>query len=495
MLTGEEQLLYKMKKIKNYINGKLTPPYNNSYIKNYEPRSGKIYSLIPDSNTKDVNMAVKAAKTAFKTWSKTSKEFRSDLLIAIANEIEKNKIKFIKAESRDNGKPEWLTKKVDIPRSATNLKFFASAILHYDSKSHEMNESVINYTLKQPIGVAGCISPWNLPLYLFTWKIAPALAAGNTVVAKPSELTPMTAYMFSKLCIKVGLPKGVLNIIHGYGNIVGEEITKHPDIQVVSFTGGTETGKKIAKNTSQSFKKTSLELGGKNPNIIFEDADLKLALNYTIKASFLNQGQICLCGSRIFLQQKIYTKFKNLFLKKTAELKVGDPQKKENFLGAVISKSHMNKIITNINTAKKEGGKILLGGTKKILKGKLKEGYYVNPTIIENLDYNSSINQEEIFGPVVTLIPFKTEKEVIKYANSTKYGLSASIFTQDIDKAHRVARNIDSGIVWINSWMIRDLRIPFGGMKQSGLGREGGFKSLDFFTETKNVCVKLNERL
>tara|TARA_B100001750_G_C15522400_1_gene613165 strand:- start:6338 stop:7783 length:1446 start_codon:yes stop_codon:yes gene_type:complete len=481
-----------MKKIQNYINGKLISPNSNSYINNYDPSNGKIYSLIPNSNEKDVDIAVKAAKKAFISWSKSNKEVRMNFLIAMADEIEKQKLKFIKAESRDNGKPEWLAEKVDIPRSSANLKFFARAILHYGSEFHETNESVMNYTLKQPIGVAGCISPWNLPLYLFTWKIAPALATGNTVVAKPSELTPMTAYMLSKICIKIGLPKGVLNIVHGYGNIVGEAITKHDDVSIISFTGGTETGKKIAKNTSTLFKKTSLELGGKNPNIIFKDANINLALEYTIKASFLNQGQICLCGSRIFIQKKIYNKFKKLLIKKASALKVGDPKEKNNFLGAVVSKNHMEKILKKIKTAKKEGGKVLLGGTRKFLKGDLKNGYYINPTIIENLDNNSSINQEEIFGPVVTLMPFEDEKEVVKYANATKYGLSASIFTQDIDKAHRVSKKIDCGIIWINSWMIRDLRIPFGGMKQSGLGREGGFRSLDFFTETKNVCLKLN---
>ena len=490
-LMVEERLLYKMKKIKNYINGKLVSPVENSFIKNYEPRTGKVYSLIPESKNKDVENAIKAAKKAFVKWKNTTKEKRAEFLIAIANEIEKEKEKFIKAESRDNGKPEWLAEKVDIPRASQNLKFFASAILNYESKFHEMDNIAINYTLKQPVGVAGCISPWNLPLYLFTWKIAPALITGNTVVAKPSEITPMTAYMFSKLCIKVGLPKGVLNVVHGYGDVVGEYLTKHVDVPIISFTGGTETGKKIANNTSKMFKKVSLELGGKNPNIIFDDCDLNLALDYTVKASFTNQGQICLCGSRIFIQKKIYNQFKKNLIKKTSALKVGDPKNKKNFLGAVVSKDHMNKILEKINLAKKQGGRILTGGKRKIIKGELKEGYYIEPTIIENLQNDSFINQEEVFGPVVCIMPFENEKDVIKLANDTKYGLSSSIFTKDIDRAHRVSREINSGIVWINSWMIRDLRIPFGGMKQSGVGREGGFKSLDFFTETKNVCIKI----
>jgi len=480
-----------MKHILNFIDGKLIPPVNGKYLDNYNPSTGKVYSLIPDSNKEDVNNAVSAAKKAFIGWSRTPKQKRSDILMKIADLIEDNFEKLVVAESRDNGKPESLAAKVDIPRASSNLRFFAGAILHNSAKVHEMDGEAINYTLRQPIGVAVCISPWNLPLYLLTWKIAPALAAGNTVVAKPSEITPMTAYLFSKICIEAGLPRGVLNIIHGLGSKVGDPLTTHLDTPIISFTGGTETGKHIAEITSPMFKKLSLELGGKNPNIIFSDADFEKAVSFASRAAFTNQGQICLCGSRIFIQEEIYDKFKKALIIKAANLKVGNPKDPNTNLGAVVSKEHMKKILSKIKEAKKLGGRVLLGGKRKIIEEECEKGYYIEPTIIEGLTYDCSVNQEEIFGPVVSLIPFKTEEEVIKMANSTRYGLSASIFTENISRAHRVAANIDSGVIWINTWLLRDLRIPFGGMKSSGVGREGGFKSLDFFTEPKNICVKI----
>ena len=408
----------------------------------------------------------------------------------LADKIEHYTEELIIAESIDNGKPESLARLVDIPRASENFRFFATAILHFSSEIHEMDGKAINYTLREPIGVAACISPWNLPIYLLTWKIAPALAAGNTVVAKPSEITPMTAYILSKICIEVGFPPGVLNIVHGIGSKMGDALTSHPDTPIVSFTGGTQTGQHISKLAAPMFKKLSLELGGKNPNIIFADANFDKSVAIAVKAAFSNQGQICLCGSRLFIEKTIYKKFKIALIEKASLLKVGNP--KENVdLGAIVSKEHMNKILSKIKEAKSLGGKILLGGKRKILNGECKNGYYIEPTIIEGLPYNCSVNQEEIFGPVVTLIPFDSEEEVIQMANSTKYGLSASIFTENISKGHRVAAKIKSGIVWINTWLLRDLRIPFGGMKQSGVGREGGFKSLQFFTEPKNVCIKL----
>jgi len=480
-----------MDKILNYINGELVPPKNGKYLDNYNPSNGEVYSLIPDSGPEDINLAVKSAKEAFESWSKTPKQERSDILMKLADTIEKYFNELVEAESKDNGKPETLAARVDIPRAPSNIRFFAGAILHDSSEIHEMDGTAINYTLRQPIGVAACISPWNLPLYLLTWKIAPALASGNTVVAKPSEVTPMTAYLLSKICIEAGLPKGVLNIVHGSGNRTGDALTTHPDTPIVSFTGGTVTGKHIASVTSPMFKKLSLELGGKNPNIVFADADFDKAVSFASRAAFTNQGQICLCGSRLFVQEEIYKKFKDALVEKASKLKVGDPKKIDTNLGAVVSKDHMDKILNKISKAKKLGGKILLGGEREMLSGALKNGYYIQPTIIEGLTYDCEINQEEIFGPVVCIMPFKTEEEVIKMANSTKYGLSASIFTENISKAHRVASKIDSGVVWINTWLLRDLRIPFGGMKSSGVGREGGYKSLRFFTEPKNVCVKI----
>ena len=480
-----------MEKIYNYIDGNLVAPDSGKYLDNYNPSNGNVYSLIPDSNENDINNAVSAAKEAFKIWSKTTKQYRSDVLMKLADKLEESADDLIIAESLDNGKPESLARAVDIPRASENFRFFATAILHFSSEVHDMDGRALNYTLREPVGVAACISPWNLPLYLLTWKIAPALAAGNTVVAKPSEITPMTAFLLSKICIEAGLPKGVLNIIHGLGSSIGDYLTTHIDTPIVSFTGGTITGQHIAKVTAPMFKKISLELGGKNPNIVFADANFDKAVDMAVKAGFSNQGQICLCGSRLFIEESIYSKFKESLLLKVSKLIVGDPKDNDSNLGAVVSENHMDNILSRIEDAKKIGGRVLIGGNRKYLSGDLAKGYYIEPTVIEGLSYDCSINQEEIFGPVLTIIPFNNEDHLIMMANSTKYGLSASIFTENISKGHRVAAAIKSGVVWINTWLLRDLRIPFGGMKQSGVGREGGFKSLEFFTESKNVCLKI----
>ncbi len=481
-----------METIKNYINGELVMPHSGKYLDNFNPSTGKVYAQIPDSDEKDIANAFLAAENAFYEWSNTSKEERYRLLNRIADIIDETSDTLATAESIDNGKPFKLSKRVDIARASANMRFFATAILHYAGESHSMEDKGFNYTLRQPIGVVGCISPWNLPLYLFTWKIAPALATGNCVIAKPSEITPMTAFLFSEICIKAGLPKGVLNIVHGLGSKAGDAIVKHKKIKAVSFTGGTSTGKYIASVAAPMFKKLSLELGGKNPNIIFDDCDFEKMLSTTMLSSFSNQGQICLCGSRIFVQRSIYEKFKNAFIERTKKLIVGDPFDERTNLGAVVSEPHMNKILSYIELAKQEGGKILCGGERIILEHeKLKDGYYLAPTIIEGLAYNCKTNMEEIFGPVVTIMPFDTEEEALNYANATEYGLSATIWTNDINKAHRVAEKIQSGIVWINCWLVRDLRTPFGGMKNSGVGREGGFEAIRFFTEAKNICVSI----
>ncbi|MGZ4037261.1 MAG: aldehyde dehydrogenase [Bacteroidia bacterium] len=479
-----------MEKLQNYINGELMAPAGGTYIDNIDPSRGKVYSLIPDSDERDVELATKAAKAAFKDWSLMPKETRSRILQKIAFLIEDNLDRLAQAESIDNGKPLHLAKAVDIPRAAANFNFYATGILHYAAHAHAMEDTAINYTLRQPVGVAGCISPWNLPLYLFTWKIAPALAAGCTVVAKPSEVTPMTAYLLSELCIKAGLPKGVLNIVHGLGPKVGNAIVSHKEIPLISFTGGTKTGAHIASVAAPMFKKLSLELGGKNPNIIFADCDYNKMLSTTMLSSFANQGQICLCGSRIFVERSIYDKFRADFVEKTRKLTIGAPLQ-DNKIGAVVSKPHMEKILSYVELAQKEGGRILCGGKRKIVEGEFSEGYYIEPTIIENLSYDCRTNQEEIFGPVVTITPFDKEEDVVMMANSTIYGLAAMVWTQDITKANRVAHDLHSGIVWINCWLLRDLRTPFGGVKSSGVGREGGFEALDFFTEPKNICVKL----
>jgi aminomuconate-semialdehyde/2-hydroxymuconate-6-semialdehyde dehydrogenase len=480
-----------MQKILNYINGELTQPVSEQYLDNYNPAEGKVYSLIPDSDERDVANATNAAKRAFPLWSMMASEKRSSILQTIADLIDRDLDKLALAESVDNGKPFTLAKSLDIPRASANLRFFATASIHFASEAHVTGAEAVNYTLRSPSGVAGCISPWNLPLYLFTWKIAPALAAGCTVVAKPSELTPMTAFMLSELCIEAGLPNGVLNIVHGLGPKAGQAIIEHPDITAISFTGGTVTGKKIAATAAPMFKKLSLELGGKNPNIIFADCDFELALNTSIQSSFSNQGEICLCGSRMFIERTIYDKFIAEFIKRTKALVVGDPLNEQTRIGALVSEAHMEKILSYIELAKQEGGQILAGGKQVTGSGRCDGGYFVEPTVIAGLNEKCRTNQEEIFGPVVTVIPFETEEEVLSYANSTSYGLSATIWTENLKRAHRVAAGVKSGIIWVNCWLFRDLRTPFGGMKQSGVGREGGWEALRFFTDAKNVCVKL----
>ncbi|MEJ7860807.1 MAG: aldehyde dehydrogenase [Pyrinomonadaceae bacterium] len=481
-----------MLKIENYINGELCEPLSNLYLDNFDPSTGEVYSLIPDSSGDDVNLAVEAAKKAFPGWSKMSAEQRHDYLIKIAALIERDLDSLAEAESVDNGKPKTLAKAVDIPRAVSNFKFYATAAMHTATEAHETVGQAINYTLRQPLGVVGCISPWNLPLYLFTWKIAPALAAGCCVVAKPSEITPMTAYLLSKLCIEAGLPAGVLNIIHGLGAKAGNAIVAHKDVKAISFTGGTKTGQDIARIAAPMFKKLSLELGGKNPNIIFADCDYEETLKTTVLSSFSNQGQICLCGSRIFVERPLYERFKTDFIEKVSQLKIGDPLISQTNIGAVVSKQHLEKVLSYIDLAKEEGGKILLGGKAVKLGDRCANGWFIEPTIIENLAHDCRTNQEEIFGAVVTITPFDAEKEVLNYANSVEYGLSATVWTENLSRAHRVAEKLESGIIWVNSWLLRDLRTPFGGMKQSGVGREGGFEALKFFTEEKNVCIKIN---
>ncbi len=480
-----------MEKIYNYINGELVEPISGSFLDNYNPAEGKIYSVIPDSDQHDVANAVAAAKAAFIQWSAMAVEKRSAVLTRIADLIDRDLDKLALAESIDNGKPVKLAKVVDIPRASANMRFFASGAIHFASEAHVTGTDAINYTVRNPIGIAGCISPWNLPLYLFTWKIAPALASGCTVVAKPSELTPMTAFLFSKLCIEAGLPKGVLNIVHGLGPKAGQAIIEHPEIPAISFTGGTVTGKKIAATAAPLFKKLSLELGGKNPNIIFADCDFEQAVSTSIQSSFSNQGEICLCGSRIFVEQSIYKKFVDEFVKRTKALVTGDPLIDVTNTGALVSEVHMNKVLAYIDIAQQEGGMIETGGSRVTISGRCAQGYFVEPTVITGLDCACRTNQEEIFGPVVTITPFVKEEEVIEYANSTPYGLSATIWTENLKRAHRVAAEVKSGIVWVNCWLFRDLRTPFGGMKQSGIGREGGWEALRFFTEAKNVCIKL----
>lgn len=476
--------------IKNYINGQFVNPIENAWIDNYNPSNGEVYGQIPNSTPKDVAIAVKAAEAAFPSWSNTSIDERSKILSKIASLINKKLVLLAEVESKDNGKPVGLAKSIDIPRASSNFQYFANAITQFSSEAHEsIGLNAVNYTLRQPIGVVGCISPWNLPLYLFTWKIAPAIAAGNCVIAKPSEVTPMTAFLLGEICTEAGLPKGVLNIVHGLGTTTGQAIVEHPSIKAISFTGGTQTGAHIARVAAPMFKKLSLELGGKNPNLIFADCDYDTMLETTVRSSFSNQGQICLCGSRIFVEESIYEKFKADFVTKVSQLKVGHPSDESTNIGALVSKEHLEKVKTYIDIAEDEGGTVLCGGKTVTVKGS-ENGYYLEPTIIEVSDNKCKLNQEEIFGPVVTIMSFKTDKEALSLANDVRYGLSATIWTNNLKRTMRLSKQIQAGIVWVNTWLLRDLRTPFGGVKESGVGREGGFEALRFFTEAKNVCIK-----
>ena len=477
--------------IRNYIDGAFLDPVGGQFLDNIDPSTGNAYGLIPRSQAADVDLAVAAAKAAFPAWSSLSAAERSSWLMKVSNAIDAKLDTLALAESKDNGKPLKLATAVDIPRARDNFKFYATAILHDAYETHDMGVDGFNYTLRQPIGVAGCISPWNLPLYLFSWKIAPALAAGNTVVAKPSEVTPATAYLLSEILDEIGFPKGVLNIVHGLGAEVGASIVAHIDTNIISFTGGTQTGKAISSVAAPMFKKISLELGGKNANVIFDDCDFEDAVNTSVRAAFANQGQICLCGSRIYVQRGIYEKFKAAFLERVNGLTVADPLSDKARMGAVVSKEHMEKVLSYIELAKEEGGTLLTGGHRVQLDGRCERGYFIAPTVFENLPASCRTNQEEIFGPVVTLTPFDTEEEALAMANGTAYGLAATIWTSDLKTAHRMAAGLHAGIIWVNCWLLRDLRTPFGGVKQSGVGREGGFEALRFFTEPKNICIKL----
>lgn len=479
-----------MESLKNFVGGEFIAPVNGNYIDNYEPATGKVYCQIPNSDAADVELAVKAAEQVYPIWSGMSNEERSKILVRLSEGIEARMDEFVKAESRDNGKPHSLAAHVDIPRAVSNFHFFATAIIHFASEAHPMTGVGVNYTLRKPLGIVGCISPWNLPLYLFSWKIAPALAAGNCVIAKPSEVTPYTAFLLGEVARDAGMPAGVLNILHGEGGAAGDAIVKHPKIKAISFTGGTKTGEYIARTAAPMFKKLSLELGGKNPNIIFDDCDFKEMMSTTLRSSFANQGQICLCGSRIFVQKGIYEKFKEEFVRKVDATVVSNPEDPNAKLGAMVSKPHLEKVLSYVELAKEEGGTVLTGGTRVELPAPYDGGYYLRPTVIEGLSFDCRTNQEEIFGPVVTITPFETEEEVLMMANSTQYGLSATIWTSDLQRAHRMAEKIEAGIVWINAWLVRDLRTPFGGVKSSGVGREGGWEALRFFTEPKNVFIK-----
>lgn len=478
-----------MKQFRHFINGEYQPSLNGGTMEVINPATGKSYATLALGDAQDIDLAVNAARKAAPVWANTSLSKKQEIMQRIADGILGRLDELALAESLDTGKPITQALQLDIPRAAANFSFFAAAASQWSSESHSMPGQGINYTIRQPVGIVGCISPWNLPLYLFTWKIAPAIASGNVVIGKPSEISPATATLLGEICNEAGLPPGVLNIIHGTGQDVGEAIVMHEDIKAISFTGSTAIGKRIAGLCADQLKKVSLELGGKNPVVIFADCDYDHMLSTTIRSTFSNTGQICLCGSRILVEKSIYEKFIHDFVDRTSKLIIGDPADPATDIGALVSDAHMKKVMSYIDIARGEGGEIVTGGKRFEMKGEFENGYFVEPTIITGLGQDCRTNQEEIFGPVVTVMPFENEEEAVELANCTTYGLASVVWTQHLGRAHRVAAQMQSGIVWVNCWLLRDLRTPFGGMKQSGVGREGGWEAMRFFTETKNVTI------
>ena len=477
--------------VRNYINGEFRDPSDGQHLDNPTPATGETFARIPRSSSTDVDLAVTAARAAMSgPWGGTTAAERADLCDAIADGIEARIDEFAALESMDQGKPVSLARTIDIPRAIANFRFFAGAVRHQSAGCHDMGDA-INYTVRHPLGVIGLITPWNLPLYLLSWKVAPALACGNTIVAKPSELTPMTANALAQVIDSLQLPAGVFNLVHGLGAEAGGRIVEHPDVSAISFTGGTATGKIVGATASASFKKLSLELGGKNPTIVFDDCDFEKTVKGAARAGFTNQGEICLCGSRILVQRGIYERFVSALGDEVSQMTVGDPSHPDTRVGALVSAQHRDKVESYVELAKAEGGTIVTGGKRPKLAAPLNNGFYFEPTVVDGLAVTCRTATEEIFGPVVTVHPFDTEEEAVAMANGVRYGLAASVWTNDLSRAHRVSRAIDTGMVWVNTWLKRDLRVPFGGVKDSGVGREGGWHSLDFYTEQKNICIQL----
>lgn len=441
--------------LKNYINGEFVDAKFEQFVPVYDPSTGLEMATIPRSFNEDVEVATQAAAAAFPKWSTTSVAERAMFLDKIADAIEKNLEIFAQVESKDAGKTIQQARTIDIPRSVSNFRFFAGAVRHDSTETHMMVDA-INYSYRTPVGITGLITPWNLPLYLLSWKIAPAIAMGNTVVCKPSEITPFTASMLASILHAVGLPPGVVNIVHGLGSECGNAIVSHPKIKCVSFTGGTATGKIVASTAAPLFKKLSLELGGKNASIVFDDADLNIAIPGVVRSGFANNGQICLAGSRLFVQKGIYEKFVEEFVQRVAKLRCGDPLNGERVdVGPVSSLAHMSKIVEYIEKAKADGVVACGGGAPDYLPDYLKGGYFVQPTVITGLPPTHPVSVEEIFGPVVTIHIFETEDEVVDYVNNTRYGLAGSVWTTNLNTAHRVCARVHSGLLWVNTWLYR----------------------------------------
>ncbi|MEX1029228.1 MAG: aldehyde dehydrogenase [Paenibacillaceae bacterium] len=474
----------------HFINGQYVESRNKKTFENINPATGEVMGTVAEGGKEEVEFAVAAARRALSgRWKEMTLNERSKILRKVGDLILERIDELAVLESLDTGKPVWLAKSIDITRSAYNFHFFADYMISMGTEAYQQDNQAIHYAIRRPVGVVGLINPWNLPLLLLTWKLAPCLAAGNTAVLKPAEWTPMTATVLAQICKEAGVPDGVVNVVHGFGpDSAGAAISEHPDVDAITFTGETRTGTAIMKSAANTLKKLSYELGGKNPNIIFADADLDEVIETTIKSSFINQGEVCLCGSRIYVERPAYEEFLVKFVAKTKELKIGDPFDDTTKVGAMIGKEHYDRVMSFFEIAKEEGGNILIGGKRP--EG-FDKGYYIEPTIITGLDRNSRCIKDEIFGPVVTVVPFDTEEEVIAQANDTHYGLSASIWTNNLRRGHRVAHQIEAGIIWVNTWFLRDLRTPFGGMKHSGIGREGGMHSFDFYTELSNITIKL----